>query len=111
MSSALFTTKQVETFLKEINSDDLKTMFGTSTVAIIKCRSQETLEEELTAYWDYFLQIGIGDIIVTDGEEYVVTCVYTDNSVDLLSKEGTKMNKGLYKVPYVVIGKLECFTV
>ena len=110
--SALFTTKDLDKLLKDINDDDLKKMFNSSVMTVIKAKPQEMLEEKLTEYWDYILPVAVGDVVEIDNDVFTVTCIYTDNSVDLLNNTGTsKLNKGLYNVPIVHIGKLECITV
>ena len=112
MNMSDFTMQDLEKLLKEINDDDLKTMFNTSSVAMIKGKSPELITEQLLEYWDYDIPVRIGDVIEFENEVYTVTCIYTDNSADLLNAEGThKLNKGFYKVPYVEVGKLTCITI
>lgn len=103
--------KQVEDALKKINSDDLKMMFGTSIVSIISTHPMETIEEKLQAYDTYVVPVSIGDVIDIQGENYTVTCVYTDNSVDLLDKDAEKKNVGLYNINITIVDKLDCFMV
>ena len=110
--SDVFTEKQIKDFLSEINDDDLKMMFGFSIPATITFRfTREEIEEKLLDYWDYDVSVSIGDIIEIDEKTYTVTCVYTDNSVDLLSEDAMKTNKGLYNKVFKKVGKLQCITV
>ena len=90
--------------LKEINDDDLRTMFGTSVVSVIE--KQDDVIEKLNKYLDYE-PVQLGDIIEYFGEKFCVTCVYTDNSVDICGEDTQKRNIGLYKKDVKVIGKLE----
>lgn len=106
----VFTAQQIDAFLKEINGDDLKKLFDTSIVSFIKQKPQEVIEEKLTEYWDYVIPVHLGDIIEINSVKYVVTCIYTDNTVDLLSEEISKTNIGLYKVNFTKVGELECIT-
>lgn len=90
--------------LKEINDDDLRTMFGTAVVSVIE--KQDDIIEKLNKYLDY-KPVHLGDIIEYFGEKYCVTCVYTDNSVDICGENAQKRNVGLYKRDVKVIGRLE----
>ena len=109
--STVFTTQQLDAFLKEINGDDLKKMFDSSILSFIKQKSQEVIEEKLTEYWSYVVPVKIGDVVKINNLEYIVTCIYTDNSVDLLGKDVKKTNRGLYGVPVNKVGELQCITV
>lgn len=95
---------EVAKTLKEINDDDLKTMFNSSIVSFIE--RQSGVEEKLTEYLNYDPP-RLGDIIEYLGETYTVTCVYTDNSVDICGKDATKKNVGLYKKDIKVVGRLQ----
>lgn len=109
---SVFTPKQIEIFLKEINDNDLKKMFGTAFPSAVMRKPQEEVEEKLTEYWNYKIPVSLGDVIKLDKITYTVTCVYTDNSVDLLNVNGsTKINRGLYGVDVVKIGELDIIIV
>lgn len=90
--------------LKEINDDDLRTMFGTAIVSVIE--KQDDVIEKLNKYLDY-KPVRLGDIIEYLGEKYCVTCVYTDNSVDICGEDAQKKNIGLYEKDVKVIGRLK----
>ena len=106
-----FTEKQIVDFLNEINDDDLRTMFATSIVSFIKNKPKDFITDKLLEYLKYNVQVKIGDIVKIKNETYVVTCIYTDNSVDLLGENAKKVNKGLYNVEVEKVGKLQCITV
>lgn len=101
---------ELEKILKEINNDDLRTMFQTAVVSII-LQDLDKATTELEQYLQYEVPTYIGDIIEILGKKYCVTCVYTDNTVDVLSLEEnekvTKNNIGLYKKEIKIIGKLQ----
>lgn len=107
---AVFTDKQINDFLKEINNSDLIKMFNSSVVSFIKTRPQEEVEKKLTEYWEYELPVTFGDIVEINNVTYVVTCIYTDNSVDLLTcgTDIKKKNIGLYGVDVKKVGTLQC---
>lgn len=106
-----FTEKEIEGLLKEINDDDLRKMFSTSVVSFIKNKPEELIVKELIKYLEYEVPVNIGDIVKIKNNTYVVTCVYTDNSVDLLGESAKKENKGLYNVEVTKVGKLQRITV
>ena len=94
--------------LTNINKDDLLMMFGSSYASyIMTTKGAKEVEEKLTEYYKYDVPVNLGDIIEYRYEQYVVTCVYTDNSVDLLSKDAKKQNVGLYNKPIKKVGKLQ----
>lgn len=95
---------EVSKTLKEINNDDLKTMFNSTIVSFIE--RQSDVKEKLTEYLNYDPPC-LGDIIEYLNEKYAVTCVYTDNSVDICGKDSTKKNVGLYKKDIKVVGRLQ----
>lgn len=96
--------------IKEINDDDLKTMFGTSISSLI-LKDLDIAEEKLEIYLNYEVPVNTGDIIYLNSKRYVVTCVYTDNTVDLCSEEATKVNVGLYKKEITLLGRLHLIEV
>lgn len=108
---SLFTEKQLEEYLKGINRDDLISMFNSSVASFIKNRPQEEVENKLIEYISYDVPASLGDVIKIVDDVYVVTCVYSDNSVDLLSDKAKKINKGLYGVSVSKVGELQCITV
>lgn len=95
--------------LNEINDDDLKVMFDTAFVQTIINKDTDIITGKLEEYYKYDIPVSLGDMIEFQNGEYVVTCLYTDNSVDLLSKFGHKKNVGLYQKENEIkmIGKLE----
>lgn len=110
--------KNIKTELKDINDTDLKVMFGTTILSSIVRESMTELQfnevlNKLYAYYEYDVPVCIGDVISMNGEDYAVTCVYTDNSVDLLSctDNSKKINTGLYNIPVSKISKLTCIEV
>ncbi len=105
------TEKEIEQGLKEINCDDLRTMFDSSFVSTIKTKPIKEVVTKLEEYWKYVVPVSLGDIIKINDKEYVVTCLYTDNSVDLLDSDREKKNKGLYKVLFEKVGELQCIIV
>ena len=108
----ILTTNQLKMLLEEINSDDLKIMFNHSlSPLIIKNFQPETIQNKLFEYYSYKIPVSLGDIVEMNNKTYTVTCIYTDNSVDLLSENCKKSNIGLYKVNLSVVGKLQCITV
>lgn len=107
---SIFTEKQLEEYLKKINRDDLTKMFNSSVASFIKNRPQEEVEEKLIEYLAYDVPVSLGDIIKINDDTYVVTCIYVDNSVDLLNDKAKKTNKGLYNVPISKVDKLQCIT-
>lgn len=90
--------------LKEINDDDLRTMYGTTVVSVIE--KQNDAMEKLIKYLDYET-VRIGDIVEYLDKKYCVTCVYTDNSVDICGEDGVKKNVGFYMKDVKVVGRLE----
>lgn len=99
--------EELKKLINEINDDDLKKMFGTAYSATILNEDLEKIKEKLDTYLEYDVPVRLGNIVEFNGETYVVTCVYTDNSVDLLSKDATKKNVGLYMETVKVTGKLD----
>lgn len=99
---------ELEKILKEINNDDLRTMFQTAVVSII-LQDLNKATTEVEQYLEYEVPTCLGDIIEILGKKYCVTCVYTDNTVDLLElgENPTKNNVGLYKKEIKIIGKLQ----
>ena len=108
--SKVLTEQDIDVFLKEINGDDLKKLFDTSVLSFIKMKPQEEIEAKLVKYWEYTVPVNLGDIIEINGLKYVVTCIYTDKTVDLLSEDIIKINTGLYKANITKVGELECIT-
>ena len=98
--------KTLNDILTNGNKDDKKTMFNTEYVSSILL-DQKNAEEKLNEYLNYDVPVSIGDIVEYNKKIYVVTCVYTDNSVDLLSEDADKINIGLYKKNIKVIDSLE----
>lgn len=97
-----------EDLLKKINDDDLVTMFNTHFPVSISNRAKElNVESKLDEYSKYEIPVCLGDIIKFQEKTYVVTCIYTDNSVDILSEDANKKNVGLYMKDVEVVGKLE----
>lgn len=94
--------------LNKINNDDLKTMFNTSYAGTIVLEDLDIVEETLRDYDEYDIRVHIGDIVEFQGKQFVVTCVYTDNSVDLLSYDNAmKTNVGLYCKSIKVTGRCD----
>ena len=101
-------SKELENIIKEINNDDLRTMFQTTLPSII-LRDLSNATTELEEYLKYDVPVCLGDIVEFKGKNYCVTCIYTDNTVDILSlgEIARKENIGLYKKEITVIGKLQ----
>lgn len=98
--------------LSEINKEDLKTLFGTSSVFFIEKSIKEAdIEDALTDYLLYNIDVSIGDVIKIIDVTYVVSLIYTDNSVDLITTDGDKINTGLYNVDFEIISKLNVMEV
>ena len=97
--------KELSALLKGINDEDLKTTFGTAATVVIE--KQADAEEKFRKYLEYDVPVRIGDIIEYKGKNYCVTCVYTDNSVDICGEDADKENIGLYKKDVKVIGKMQ----
>ena len=106
--SSVFSDKQIIEYLKDINDDDLRTMFGSSIISIIKNKPQDMIADKLIDYFNYDVPVKLGDIVVINESKYIVTCVYTDNSVDLLGESVKKVNKGLYGTNVTKVGELQC---
>ena len=109
---------EIKSRLNNICEDDLKTMFQTSFASSIITNATSytrmvQIMETINEYNKYQIPCWIGDIILYDKQTWIVTCVYTDNSVDLLSKSEKikKINTGLYLKNFAVIGQLEKITV
>ena len=66
------------------------------------------IADKLIDYFNYDVPVKLGDIVVIKESTYVVTCVYTDNSVDLLGENAKKVNKGLYGIEVSKIDELQC---
>lgn len=97
---------KLKELLKEINDDDLRAMFNTAYPTSI-LGNMFKAKEELEKYMEYVLPVSLGDIVLINETKYVVTCVYTDNSVDILDWKLNKKNVGLYNKTVKVIGKLD----
>ena len=99
---------ELEKELRKINDDDLKTMFQTASVFMI-LKDLSKAATELEQYLKYDVPVWLGDIIEFQNSKYCVTCVYTDNSVDILDlgENASKRNVGLYKKEVKVIDKLQ----
>lgn len=97
--------KVMSNLIKEINDEDLRTMFGVSSAVLIE--KQPDAEDKLNAYLEWIMPVYIGDIIEYQGKKYVVTCVYTDNSVDICGEDATKKNIGVYMKKVEVVGRLQ----
>ena len=109
MGKSNITEKEIEKMLKDINSDDLKEMFGTIFATTILKKDLTQVVEKLTNYYtEYTLPVSIGDVFMMDNKTYTVTCAYTDNSVDVSTVLGTKTNVGLFNKDIKIIGKLQC---
>lgn len=100
------TYESLKKMLDEICDDDKKVMFGKTYTSAILINLEEA-KEKLEVYENYDVPVYLGDIIEYNGEEYVVTCIYTDNSVDILGKDAQKHNVGLYKKNVKRVGRLE----
>lgn len=98
-------SKAIREYLNKINKDDLLAMFGSSVVSYIM--NMADMESKLLDYLQYDVSVNIGDIIEYKYEKYVVTCVYTDKSVDILGDNAKKQNVGLYNKKVKTIGKLQ----
>ena len=96
--------EELTKILKEINDDDLRSLFGTAVVSLIE--KQDDVVEKLNEYLNYE-PVRLGDIVEYLGEKYCVTCVYTDNSVDICGENAQKRNVGFYKKDVKVVGRLE----
>lgn len=100
----------LEKAIGEINNDDLRTMFET-TVPYVILKDLDKARRCLEEYFNYDVPVHTGDIIDFNNKKYVVTCVYTDNTVDLLSEEATKVNIGLYQKEVTLLGRLHLIEV
>lgn len=100
--------REIEKTIQKVNKDDLCTVFGASYAYTIM--KKEGYKKKLDEYLKWKVPVKIGDIIksATGGTD-VVTCVYTDNSVDLLNEDGVKKNVGLYGKKVEVVGFLKVF--
>lgn len=98
--------KTLNDILTDVNKDDRKMMFNTEYIQSILL-DQKNAEEKLNKYLNYDVPVSLGDIVEYNKKIYVVTCVYTDNSVDLLSEDAVKINVGLYMKNIKVIDSLE----
>lgn len=96
--------------------EDLITMFNCGKETLKTKLKNGTLkesfvEERLREYMEDYESPFTGDIIEWKGVEYIVTCAYTDNSVDLINRYGEKIIRktecGLYDENWKKIGKLE----
>lgn len=112
--SERITDKELKELLQKINKEDLLAIFGISQPGLIVKfgMTQEELDdiaEMLYTYMAYIVPVDVGDIVKLDSKEYIVTCVYTDNSVDLLrtDEQNKKINMGIYRNRVEVISKLE----
>lgn len=111
--------------IENINGEDFEVIFGEKKTylnqnAINNKISDETylgyVLEMLDEYDKFKLDLTIGDIISINlyddyYEDFIVTLVYTDKTVDLVTRNGSfdKVNRGLYKVDYEIVGHLvEC---
>ena len=100
-----------------INRDDRKKLFGFTTEKemITAIKDGNTTDDivRATLKWyeeDYNIPVWTGNILKdTDGNQWIVTCVYTDNSVDLISRTGEikRKNCGAISNKFEVIGKLD----
>lgn len=99
---------EVEKIIKKINRDDLMHMFQAQYSYVIM--KKEGYSEKLKKYLQWKLPVKLGDVIKIDSNETnVVTCVYTDNSVDLLDEKGEKRNVGLYGKRVKIVDALKMF--
>lgn len=101
----------------DINEDDRKILFGfTKESDLRKTLNEKKLTMDYlhkTVEWfenEYMSPFWTGDIIQdTNQKNWIVTCIYTDNSIDLISAEGEirRKNTGTLTTEYIKIGKLE----
>lgn len=100
--------KEMEKLLKEVNDDDLRAMFGSIVIPTIT-RDMDKVIKEMETYLEYEVPFNIGDIIELTGKRYCVTCVYTDNTIDILvmDETPTKQNIGVYKREIKTVGKCQ----
>lgn len=102
---------------KNINDHDKKEIFGFSKEGELftAFRKNEINEEDLESLldWyenDYICPFWTGCILKdVNNQEWIVTCVYTDNSIDLISREDEiqRTTIGSLGSSYVKIGSLE----
>ena len=115
---SLIPTKKLIDRYKDINEDDRKILFGFSTESDLRSfmfKENVTCDEimELIDWFknEYMVPFWTGDVITkeTDGTKWIVTCVYTDGSIDLISAEGKieRRNIGTLRNDYISDGQLE----
>ena len=101
--------RELEALIKDINDDDLKHMFNSTCASIICAKDLDVVASKLMKYIEYTPDLAVGDMIKFNGKQYVVTLIYTDNSVDLVGEDGQKINTGIYGKEVLYCGKLDCF--
>ena len=115
---SLVASKKLIDSYKDINEDDRKVLFGFSTEADLRSfmfKEEVTCDEIMEVInWfknEYMIPFWIGDVIMneTNGSRWIVTCVYTDGSIDLISAEGKveRKNIGTLRNDYISDGQLE----
>lgn len=99
---------EMEKLLKEVNDDDLRAMFGTIVIPTIT-KDMDKVFKEMEKYVKYEVPVRLGDIIELKGKRYCVTCIYTDNTIDILTLDEapTKKNVGIYKQEVKTVGRLQ----
>ena len=100
-----------------INREDRKKLFGFTTekemISAINdgMTSYDSIIKTLQWYEDvYDVPYWIGDILEDkDKNQWIVTCVYTDNSIDLITRFGDvkRKNCGTISNFFTKIGKIE----
>ena len=102
---------------REINEHDRMQLFGFKKENEVFSNIREgTIDEEtmdmiLTWYEkEYISPFWSGDILKdqSDDSQWIVTCIYTDGSIDLISASGAivRENTGTMKTDYIKIGTL-----
>lgn len=106
---------------KAVNEEDRIIMFGFKTENELRSSmlKEEISSEEIIELLEWFentymIPFWTGDILSneTDGSVWIVTCVYTDGSIDLISAEGKvkRKNVGTLRNDYICNGQLEKIT-
>ena len=111
-------TTELLTRFREINEYDRNQMFGFKKESDLfkEVKEGKLTEDEIDMYltWyekEYVSPFWNGDILKdnSDDSEWIVTCIYTDGSIDLIPKEGKiqRKNTGTIGTDYEKIGSLE----
>lgn len=100
-----------------INRNDRKKLFGFTTekemIQAIKDNITTVMDIKKVLKWyeeEYKFPFWTGDIVKDkDDEKWIITCVYTDNSIDLISESKVikRKNCGMLSSNLVKVGKLE----